>query len=312
MSTWKVEAAVRRFVDLHTHSTASDGTLPPADLIALADRRELAAIALTDHDTLDGLAPARQAAAAFPELKFVPGIEVSAQPPSGTLHILGLAFDEKAPSILDLADFLRSGRRERNPAIVAKLQQLGVAIDMEDVLEALVEAGGGSGVTEVTRPEEPGASHLVVSRTHIALAMLRKGYVATTAEAFDKYIGKGKPAYVDRPRKSAAETIAAIRDAGGISVLAHPVQLNCANSAQIERIVHDLKDSGLDAIEAYHSQSGPELTRAFMELARRFNLAITGGSDFHGAPKPDVSVGRPRVPLAAFNEQFLARLFARS
>ncbi|MCE5278178.1 MAG: PHP domain-containing protein [Planctomycetaceae bacterium] len=305
---------MRRFVDLHAHSTASDGTLPPADLIAAAERAGLAAIALTDHDTIDGLPAARQASAALAEMKFVPGIEVSAQPPSGTLHILGLAFDEKAPSILALAEFLRSGRRERNPRIVEKLQQLGLGIDMDDVLEAVVEAGGGSGVigSGGAGSGTSGSAHLVVSRTHIALAMLDKGYVATTAEAFDRYIGKGQPAYADRPRKSAAETIAAIRDGGGIAVLAHPMQLNCANSAQLERIVHDLKDSGLDAIEAYHSQHSPEQTRAFMKMAKRFGLAVTGGSDFHGAPKPDVSIGRPRVPLAALEETFLTRLFARS
>jgi len=284
---------MRRFVDLHTHSTASDGTWPPGAIVRAAEARRLAAVALTDHDTTDGLAEAAAAAREFPRLRFVPGIEVSAEPPSGTLHILGLGVDVGAESLQNLAAFLRAARDERNPKIVANLQRAGVRIDMDDV-RAAAAASGSSGK--------------VVGRMHIAEALIRAGIVKSLSEAFERHIGRGAPAYVERRRLSAADTIAAIREAGGVAALAHPVQLNCSNRAQLERIVRDLARAGLEAVEVYHSDHTPQQTRMYLDLAVRLKLEATGGSDFHGAAKPEVSIGRPRVSLAALGERLVERL----
>jgi len=286
---------MRRFVDLHTHSNASDGQVTPAQLVRMAESRRLAAVALTDHDTIEGLPAARRAARGCPSLRFVPGIEVSANLAGGTLHILGLGIDETAQSIQDLAGLLRRARTDRNPQIVARLQALGLDVTMDDVFAA---AGGST------------EAH-VVSRVHIAQALLRKRCVRSVSEAFDRYIAKGKPAYVERRRLDPPETMEAIHGAGGLAVAAHPVQWNCRNRAQTERILRSLIRSGLDGIEVYHSDHSPQQTRAYLDLARRFDLGVTGGSDFHGPAKPHVKLGRPRVPLAAIDPDFARRLFGQ-
>jgi len=285
---------MRRFVDLHTHSTASDGSLSPEKLVALAARKRLAAMALTDHDTIDGLAAARAAARRYPRLRFVTGIEVSAQPPSGTLHILGLGIDEKSRPLLELAEFLRAARARRNPEIIARCRRLGLNIHMDDVLAAAAACGS---------PQE------VISRLHIAKALRKNRCVRSMQEAFDLYLARGGAAYVERERMSPGDTIAAIRAAGGLAVLAHPVQLNYGDLAQLERIVRELIDYGLEGIEAYHSSQGGRRVRQYLELAERFGLAVTGGSDFHGSGKPNVLLGRPRVPMSVIEEKFAQRLF---
>ncbi len=287
---------MRRFVDLHTHSTASDGTLAPRDLVALAEQCRLAAVALTDHDTVGGLAEAAAAARGCPRLHFVAGIEVSAAPPpSGTLHILGLGIDAEAPSVRRLAEFLRTARAARNPKIVARLQSLGVGVNMDDVL---AETGKGAKLE--------GA---VVGRLHIARAIVRRGNVRTPDEAFARYLGKGRPAYVDRERLGPRETIAAIREGGGVAALAHPIQLGCANRAQFERLLRELRSAGLEAVEAYHGDHTPEQTRLYIDVARRLGLWVCGGSDFHGAAKPGVKLGMPRVSLGAISEGLAGRLW---
>ena len=275
----------RRFVDLHTHSTASDGQLPPAEVVRLADELGLAAVALTDHDTLDGLAEAAEAARDLPRLRFVPGIEVSAVPPSGTLHILGLGVDPASPAIARLAAFLREARQRRNPRILERLAELGLEVPMEDVLAVAGEP-------------QPGGKERVVGRPHVAEAMVRRGLAASPTEAFEKYLARGRPAYVERERMSPRDTIRALRDGGILAVLAHPVQLACDNRAQLETILRSLIGLGLNGIEVYHSDHTPEQTRQYLDLARKYDLAVTGGSDFHGAAKPDVKMGRPRVPLS--------------
>ena len=285
----------RRFIDLHTHSTASDGALPPAEVVWQADRRRLAAVALTDHDTTAGLAEARAAADDFEDLRFVAGIEVSAKFQPGTMHILGLGIDGDSPALGELARFLREARKQRNPQMVARLQAIGARIDMDDVLAVAAEARGQI-------DDGP------IGRIHIAEAMRRKGLVRTTDEAFEKFIAKGGPAYVDRERWTPARTIQAIRNAGGVPVLAHPVQLNYDNRAQLMRIVRNLTDHGLEGIEAYHSDHSARQTRFYIALAKHLGLAITGGSDFHGPAKPQAQLGRPRVPLSALTDSLLQRL----
>jgi predicted metal-dependent phosphoesterase TrpH len=286
---------MRRFVDLHTHSTASDGRFSPRQIIRLAESRRLAAVALTDHDTTDGLAEARAAAGEFPRLRFVPGVEISARCPDGTLHILGLGVDEMHAGLQDALGRLRAARNERNPRILACLRSLGVNIDMEEVL-AVVGSGRCKDGDEV------------VGRLHIAEALRRKKYVRSVQDAFDRYIGSGKPAYVDKERMEPREAIRAIRQSGGIAVLAHPVQLKYGNAAQLERIVRSMISAGIGGIEVYHSDHSPEQTRSYLDLARRFDLLVTGGSDFHGPGKPDALLGRPRVPLAAMEEHWARRL----
>jgi predicted metal-dependent phosphoesterase TrpH len=313
---------MRRFVDLHTHSTASDGVLPPAELIALADRKRLAAVALTDHDTTAGLAEALRAAKGFPHLHFVPGVEVSAAFPTGTLHILGLGIQGDSAALAHLAATLRAARDDRNPKIIAKLQALGVAIDMDDVA---AQAGPREGQAPCVSTGIPspaattgGANpHLtvgasgeppVLGRLHMAHAMVAKGCVATVQEAFDRYLGLGAPAYVEKDKLPPGEVIAALHAAGGLAVLAHPPQLNYANNAQLERIVRELMAAGLDAIEVWHSDHTARQTRAYLDLARRLKLDVSGGSDFHGPAKPGVLLGRPRVSITMLSEALAHRL----
>lgn len=289
---------MREFVDLHTHSTASDGMVAPDELIRLAEAEKLAAVALTDHDTTAGLAAARAAAAELPELRFVAGIEVSATFSSGTLHVVGLGIDENAAPLRQLSARLRAARDRRNPRIVAKLQAMGVKIDMADVL--------------AVASSWPQGDSRVVGRPHIAEAMRRSGCVATVEEAFDRYIGNGAPAYVPRQRPSSAEAVAAVRDAGGAAVLAHPVQLPCDKPGRLERIVRSLIREGLNGIEVYHTDHSDEQTARYLDLAGRLNLLVTGGSDFHGSTKPEARLGWPRVPIAAVSEDLARRLLGRT
>ena len=274
---------MRRFVDLHTHSTASDGTLTPEELIRQAEARQLAAVALTDHDTTAGLRRAHLAARQCPALRFVPGVEVSARSARGTLHILGLGIDETAEPLARLLCQLRQARAERNPRILAKLQALGLAIDMDDVR--------GAGGQDACGPA-------VIGRLHIAEALRRRACVRSVQDAFAKYLRDGGPAYVDKERLAPGQVIDAIVASGGLAVLAHPAQLQCDNRAQLERIVRELLAQGLEGLEVYHSDHNPAQTREFLDLAGRLGLCVTGGSDFHGSPKPQATLGRPRVPLS--------------
>ncbi|MCJ7543389.1 MAG: PHP domain-containing protein, partial [Phycisphaerae bacterium] len=301
---------MRRFVDLHTHSTASDGALHPAELIALAEHKKLAAVALTDHDTTSGLAEARDAAKAYPQLRFVAGIEVSAAFPTGTLHILGLGIEADSAALAHLASDLRAARDDRNPKIIARLQAMGLAIDMDDVAaQAGVWHGRparasqgplgpvrgspgphGQDAHATSPPQAHGAapSERVLGRLHMAHAMLAKRLVRNVQEAFDRYIGRDAPAYIEKDKLPPAAVIAALHAGGALAVLAHPPQLNYTNTAQLERIVRELTEAGLDAIEAYHSDHTARQTRDYLALAQRLKLGVTGGSDFHGQTKPTV------------------------
>jgi 3',5'-nucleoside bisphosphate phosphatase len=284
----------RRFIDLHTHTNASDGDFAPEDLVRLADRECLAALAVTDHDTIAALAPAQRAAEEFPQLRVIAGIEISARFPHGTLHLLGLGIDPACASFQAVLANLQDARAERNPRILARLRDLGMGLDMDDV-RAEASGAGGEG-------------DRILGRLHIAHAMLRKGYVHGTQEAFARYIGHDKPAYVDKERLAPAEAIAAIRQAGGLSVLAHPVHLDCPNRLQLEGVVRQLVRCGLEGIEVYHTDHNPVQTRIYLDLARRLDLAVTGGSDFHGHPKPHVRIGHPRVTLTAIGPKVVQRL----
>jgi predicted metal-dependent phosphoesterase TrpH len=259
------------YVDLHCHSTASDGTLAPRDVVRLARESQLSALALTDHDTVAGCAEASDEAKQL-GIDFLCGIEISAEfPHPGTMHILGYGVDPENPALKSLTETLLAGRDNRNPKIVAKLNEMGVAVTMQ---EWEAQAGGK-----------------VLGRPHLAAILLRKGYVTSIKQAFDKYIGQGAPAYFDKERLTPAQALQRIQAAGGLAVLAHPIQLRTENDAQLERIIKDLVDLGLSGLETIHSDHDAAWVEKVTRLADKFNLLKTGGSDFHGSNKKDIQLG---------------------
>ncbi len=262
-------------IDLHVHTTASDGTLSPAAVVCYAQNRGLEAIAVTDHDTVAGLA---EAVAAGSQLGFevVPGVEISAEFPSGALHILGYYIDFTNASLLHRLSVLQNARAERNPKIVCKLQALGVDISFEEVVQ---EAGGG-----------------LVGRPHFAQVLLKKGYVKSLQEAFDKFLKKGAPAYEEKFRFPPKEALSMILDAGGIPVLGHPVTLHC-NGDQLAAQVREWKQQGLQGIEVYYSDHDAAQTGQYLTLARTCGLIATGGSDFHGSMIKGIELGIGRGNL---------------
>ncbi|HEX8911976.1 MAG TPA: PHP domain-containing protein, partial [Humisphaera sp.] len=259
-------------VDLHCHSTASDGTLSPTDVVKLAAERKLSALALTDHDTVNGVAEAAAAAKGL-GIDFLPGIEISAEyPHPGTLHILGYGVDPASPVLKSLTETLLGGRDDRNPKIIAKLQELNVAITMEEVEEeAKVPIVGSDGGPPKRKP---------IGRPHIAAILLRKGYVSSVKQAFDKYLAPGGLAYFDKERLAPHEALRMIRESGGLAVLAHPVQLRYTNDGQLETVLKDLVDHGLRGIETIHSDHDEKLIEQYTGLAKKYGLLTTGGSDF--------------------------------
>jgi predicted metal-dependent phosphoesterase TrpH len=262
------------YVDLHCHSTASDGTLPPREVVRLAKQSNLSALALTDHDTVAGCADAQDEATKI-GVDFLCGIEISAEyPPPGTMHILGYGVDPDSPALKSLTETLIAGRDNRNPRIVAKLNEMGVAVTMKEWED---EAKGG-----------------VLGRPHLAAILARKGYVSSIKQAFDKYIGQGAPAYFDKERLTPRQALERIAASGGVAVLAHPIQLRTENDAQLERVVKDLVDLGLSGIEVIHSDHDDAWVQKCTGLAERFNLIRTGGSDFHGGNKKDIQLGSAR------------------
>jgi len=255
--------------DLHAHTTASDGDLSPSELVARAVRLGLGALGVTDHDTVAGLAEALEAAEQA-GLPLAPGVEISAEFSPGVMHILGYFIDHTNSALLEGLEAMRGGRDVRNRKIVDRLNELGVAITMEEVLE---RAGGES-----------------VSRNHIAQAILDRGFCTERQEVFDRYLAKGAAAYFDRLRLGPEESIAMIKEAGGLPVLAHPYQTKLDDDS-LEKLITDLAEAGLAGIEAYYSTHTPEQTSFYLELAGRYGLLVTGGSDFHGSPKPHIELG---------------------
>ena len=259
-------------VDLHSHSTASDGTLPPEEVVRLAQRAGLVGLALTDHDTVAGIAAAELEARRL-GIGFIAGIEISCSyGPPGTMHLLGYGVKPRSASLSRTMQGLVEARDVRNPRIIQRLNELGVAITMAEVEDA---AGGGE----------------VIGRPHIAAVLVRKGYVRSPQQAFERYLGEGAAAYFDKERLSARRAVELIHEAGGLIVLAHPVQLRTENDAQLDRVVKDLVDLGLDGIEVIHSDHDAAMIERYTKLADRYGLLKTGGSDFHGANKGDIQLG---------------------
>ncbi len=261
-------------VDLHLHSTASDGKYKPAEIIAKAAEIGLKFISLTDHDSIEGIAPAIETAKAYPDLTFIPGVEISTDLPDGEAHILGYFVDyADAEFKKELAKF-RDSRTGRGRRMVEKLAGLGIKIDWARVQEI---AGDGA-----------------IGRPHVAQAMLEKGYIKTFEEAFDIYIGHGGPAYVEREKMTPQEAVKLILRAKGIPVLAHPFTVK-----DPEAMVKSLKEVGLMGIEAYYKDNMPAVTKSTLQLAKKYRLIATGGTDYHGISDNEVMMGGTEVPLEA-------------
>jgi predicted metal-dependent phosphoesterase TrpH len=256
-------------LDLHLHSTFSDGTDTPEALVALGVRIGVRGMALTDHDNLGGIARFLQACRER-RLTGLSGVELSGVTASGTLHILGLGVDPACDALQRALARVLAGREVRNQGILGRLQQLGFVLAWDEVV---AQAGED-----------------VVGRPHFAMVLLRRGYVASVREAFDRFLGRGKPAYVERYRLPPEEAIGLIRAAGGLPVVAHPHTWVPEDTA-LEPALAGLIALGLGGIEAYYPEYGPERQVAYLRLARKLGLVVTGGTDYHGAAKPQVSLG---------------------
>lgn len=258
-----VEGKARGRADLHVHTDASDGFYPPEQVVARAAEIGLAAVAITDHDTVAAVAPAMEAARRLPgpdRLTVVPGVELSTAWPGAEVHILGYGIDPHHQPLLKTLDEFRQTRLERAEAILARLRRLDMPLPPSSVQD---RASGQS-----------------IGRPHIARAMMAAGYVNSVGQAFDYYLGRGRPAYVPSPKPSAEEGVKIITDAGGAAVLAHPGLLPAdpVESGLLKALI----DAGLQGIEVYHSKHTPAMEKRFADMARRHGLIATGGSDCHG------------------------------
>jgi hypothetical protein len=259
-------------VDLHIHSTASDGRFSPADIVQKAAENRLAFIAIADHDSVAGIVPALVAAKAFPRLRVIPSIEISTEVPYGEVHVLGYFIDYASHKLLATLARFRNSRRKRAQGMVAKLEKLGIHIEWQRVQEI---AGSGT-----------------IGRPHIAQAMLEKGYITSLREAFTKYISQGGPAYVEREKMTPVEAVALILEANGLPVLAHPLTIN-----DPEKVIIELKAAGMVGIEAYYGDYSADEVSRLVNLADRHNLIATGGSDYHGLDaSSETMIGGVDVP----------------
>lgn len=257
-----------RIVDFHTHSTCSDGTLTPKELVNHAKKSGLSAFALTDHDSVDGIKEAKEEAERI-GIEFIPGIEFSAAENTET-HIIGLFINPENETLLKTIEKLKGSRKRRMEEICFKLRNLGMDITHDEALEI---AGGN-----------------FVGRAHIAKLMVEKGYCETIKECFEKYIGLGKPAYAEKNELSAVEAVKAIRAAGGLAFLAHLNQTGYSLE-QLEELLLKLKSAGLNGIEGYYPEYTAEQISDYRALAEKLSLCFSGGSDYHAAMKPHIQIG---------------------
>lgn len=256
-------------IDLHTHTTASDGSLSPRDLITESARFGLSAVAVTDHDTTDGLDEAL-AAGGEVGIRVIPGVELSVDHQSGSIHLLAYGIDHHDPEFNRKLNSLRSSRDERNCRIVARLCELGYPITIE-----AVQSWSNEGTT---------------GRGHIGQALVAAGYTSSVEEAFDKLLSKGGPAYIDRYRMKMGEAIRLVHEIGGIAVWAHP-GLHEHRLDSLLKLLPSWVAWGLDGLESDYSQHTIELSGNLRRIAKEQGLIITGGSDFHGLLKPNIKLG---------------------
>ena len=259
------------YADFHAHTTASDGTFTPTELVHAAHDAGLTYLAVTDHDTTHGVAEAIRVAREI-GVHLLPGVELSAEGAPGKCHLLGLGIDPDHAPLNDTLRQLSENRRQRNEKMAVRLTTLGVAITLE----------------EVTRAAPRGAN---VGRPHFADVLVTKGYVRDKTEAFARYLGDDAVGYVEKETLSPADAIRLIHDAGGYCFLAHPALVKMAEHETFETRWAAYQALGMDGIEAYYHSHSPVQTERFVRLAQKMNLMVTGGSDFHGANKPDVHLG---------------------
>ena len=260
------------FIDLHIHTTASDGSLTPEEVVKESLRLGLGAISITDHDTVDGVAPAIEAAENSP-LRVIPGVEISSVWHGREIHILGYNFDHENPFLISTLNRMAQMRRERNENICLKLQKLGLDITTDE----LYRISGNSTIT----------------RNDISRLMISKGYVKDKAEAFTYYLGSDAPCFVPKFRMPAEDAYKLITYAGGVCSLAHPVQYRMDDDQYTELFMY-LKAVGFRCIEVIHSDNGMHDENRFKQIASACGLLFTGGSDFHGRSKPDIHIGTGR------------------
>lgn len=263
-------------VDLHVHSTYSDGTLTPEELVILAKKQGLSAMALTDHDTIVGVEEAIIAGEKY-NLEIVPGIELSSAYGSKEIHILGLYVDYKDETFNAALENLRKTRNERNLKIITKFKEIGIEISFDEMKQLYGNA--------------------VITRAHFADYLLAKGYIKSRSEAFDRYIGENGPCFMPREKLTPEQTIRLITQAGGVAILAHPTLYHLGDS-EMNKLLNYLCRSGLKGIEAIYSTytMGEEIQ--IRKLARENHLIISGGSDYHGANKPYLNLGTGRGHLS--------------
>ncbi|MBA4389028.1 MAG: hypothetical protein C0404_13690 [Verrucomicrobia bacterium] len=262
-------------IDLHTHSTFSDGSLTPAELVKEAKRIGLTAIALTDHDSTGGL-DLFLAACRKHGVTGIPGVEISADCKHGTMHMLGYHINPSEVGLQAVLEKIRDGRSSRNQEIIRKLNELGLELSWNEV--------------------KAYAGEDVVGRPHFAQALVARGYVSSKERAFDLYLAKGKPGYIDRLKMTPADSIQAIVGADGIAVLAHPFTLGLGGK-DLKKCIEELRDAGLRGMEVFYSEHSPVQVEEYRKLAVELGLVATGGSDFHGKANPRISLGRGFGPL---------------
>ena len=263
---------VLEYIDLHTHSTASDGTATPAEVFHIARELQLAAVALTDHDTLGGLNEFMDASRNHPECEAICGVELACSFMSREIHIVGLFIDPHSPELNAFIENARIERMRRNRDLLVKLDLLGYKLDPE-------------------MPEFSGLPLDGIGRPHFAAALVNRFGFTHPRQVFEKLLGKNRPAYIPRRLPDPAGAIAAIHSAGGVAVWAHPVYRERNESAWLRRVAKHLAHAGLDGIEGYYSMFSPVETALVTEIAGINDLAISGGSDYHGENSPDISMG---------------------
>lgn len=273
-----------RIIDLHVHSTESDGTLTPEDLVAEAKEAGLAAFALTDHDTCSGVSKAMPLAASA-GIELIPGIELSTDYHGKEVHIVGLYIDIENEQLLKKTAEYRKCRSERNALMVEALRKEGLSITMEELVA-----------------ENPDC---VITRANIARFLYEHGQIKSVREAFDRYIGDHCKCYVGRLKVASTDAVRLIKEAGGTAILAHPLLYGLSNT-NLQEMLDELKPAGLDGLEAIYSTYTTGEEQQMKRLAKENGLLISGGSDFHGSNKPDIALGRGRghlyIPYSVLND----------
>ena len=264
-----------RMIDIHVHSSASDGTFAPSDLLAEAKKAGLCAMALTDHDTMDGIEEAQRAAQEL-GIELVPGVEISTEYNGREIHVLGYYVSQESPRLKAMLEEFRDFRATRNVRMVERLREEGFSITMEQLREKFPDS--------------------VLTRAHMSRFLCETGQLPDTRTAFSKYLGENCCCYIDRPKISPVDAVELIREAGGLAVLAHPVLCNLPDE-ELLQMIGEMKQAGMCGLEAVYSENTADDEAHMKKLAEEFGLCITGGSDFHGKNKPDIQLGKGKGNL---------------